>query len=327
MTVIIDDATVRQTIDMSTAIEQLRSAYLSFAQGDIVEAARVNIPLPTGFLRLMAASWPSCGLAGYKEFHRCNGQVRYTYHLIDQESGENLAMIDANHLTALRTGACGGLAADVLARKDARKLGVIGSGSEARTQIEAIRAVRPIESVVIFSPRVERRESLASELRAEGIEARTADEPTAAVADADIIAVATNTGTRGPAFAGNWLTRPGVHVNSIGSTLPSQREIDEHTWSAVDRIVIDTALLLHESGDAIAADKAGFLDRERIALLGDVVAGVGRARADSERTLYKSVGSPLQDLALAAFVYRALEGRSESLAFLADYHQVAVMAS
>jgi alanine dehydrogenase len=327
VTLIIDDDTVQRAIDMPAAVRELRCAYSSFAAGDIIEADRINLGLPTGFLRLMAAAWPARGVAGYKEFHRCNGQVRYTYHLIDPESGENLAMIDANHLTALRTGACGGLAADLLSRKDSRVLGVIGAGSEARSQITAIRAVRPIGSVAVFSPRPERRESLAAELRAEGLDATAVTEPAAAVAGADIVAVATNTGRRGPAFSGSWLTRPGVHVNSVGSTLPSQRELDEHTWSAVDRIVLDSAQLLHESGDAIAADEAGTLDRTRITLLGDVVAGPGTARADGERTLYKSAGSALQDLAIAQAVYRLVEGEPLGLTVVPAYHRIQVIST
>ena len=325
-TLIIDDATVRRTVDMDAAIGQVRLAYKAFASGAITEADRVNLGLPTGFLRLMAASWPERAVAGYKEFHRCNGRVRYTYHLIDQESGDNLAMLDANYLTALRTGACGGLAVDVLAREDARTLGVIGAGGEARTQIAAIRTVRSIERVMVFSPRPASREALADELRRDGIDATAVANPQDAAREADVVAVATNTGQRGPAFEGAWLVRPGAHVNSIGSTLPSQREIDEQTWAQVDRIVVDAALLLNESGDAIAADKAGTLDRNRVTLLGDVIRD-GYTRGNDERTLYKSVGSALQDLALAHYVYQAVAGNPAEIPAVAEFRSVAVMST
>ncbi|WP_225636629.1 ornithine cyclodeaminase family protein [Streptomyces solaniscabiei] len=328
MTLIIDDATVRRAIDMPQAIEHLRAAYQALALGEVTEADRINLSLPTGFLRLMAAAWPTKGFAGYKEFHRCNGHVRYTYHLMDQATGENLAMIDANHLTALRTGASGGLAADILARPESRVLGVIGSGAEARTQVEAIRAVRPIDTVIVYSPRSERREALAAELRTSGVEAYTTADPAAAVSKADVVAVATNTGARGPAFEGRWLTQPGVHVNSIGSTLPSQREIDEKTWAQVDRVVIDAELLLHESGDAIAAQQAGTLDPSRVTLLADAVAGSDHnVRTQDERTLYKSVGSAVQDLALAQAVFAQFVGEDHELTVVPAYHKVSVMAS
>src|SRR5439155_26129607 len=116
---IIDDTRVRELVSMPHAIEALRRAYVALADGSVLESARSNLLVPNGFLRLMAAAWPDAGVAGYKEFHRFNGQVRYTYHLFDIETGETRALLDANHLTALRTGACGGLAADLLAAPDA----------------------------------------------------------------------------------------------------------------------------------------------------------------------------------------------------------------
>ena len=324
MAPIIDASQVRRLVTMSDAIAALRETYAAFAGGQVLEAPRSNLMLPNGFLRLMAAAWPERGVAGYKEFHRFNGQVRYTYHLFDAEDGETLAILDANHLTALRTGACGGLAADLMAAPGATVLGVIGSGAEARSQIAAIRAVRPIERVQVFSRRADRREGLCAEL--EDVDAVPCDDPRDALAGAEIIAVATNTGRTGPAFAGEWLDTPGVHVNSIGSTLPAQREIDAEVWARCDRIVIDAQLLLDESGDAIAAREAGTLAEEKVALLGDVVAGRAAGRADaSQRTLYKSVGSGIQDLALAILAYERARPIADELPSVPDFHTVSVM--
>jgi ornithine cyclodeaminase/alanine dehydrogenase len=324
MASIIDASQVRRLVSMPDAIDALREIYAAFAEGAVLEAARSNLMVPNGFLRLMAAAWPERGVAGYKEFHRFNGQVRYTYHLFDAENGETLAILDANHLTALRTGACGGLAADLMAAPEATVLGVIGSGAEARSQIAAIRAVRPIGRIQVFSRRAERRERLCAEL--DGVDAVPFDDPRDALAGAQVIAVATNTGRAGPAFEGAWLTAPGVHVNSIGSTLPIQREIDAEVWARCDRIVVDAGLLLEESGDAIAAREAGTLDEDRVALLGDVVAGRAPGRTDAaQRTLYKSVGSGVQDLALAILAYERAQPVRAELPSIDDFQTVSVM--
>src|SRR3712207_3355389 len=115
MAPIIDDTHVRRLISMPDAIAALRETYAAFAAGRVVEAPRSNLLVqPNGFLRLMAAAWAEREVAGYKEFHRFRGRVRYTYHLFDATNGEALAVMDANFLTALRTGACGGLAAELL---------------------------------------------------------------------------------------------------------------------------------------------------------------------------------------------------------------------
>lgn len=326
MGLIVEDHQVRELITMRDAIDTLRAAYREDAAGGIIEAARSNLILPdVGFLRIMAAAAPGWELAGYKEFHRVHGQVRYAYHLIDTRTGEPLAVLDANFLTLLRTGACGGLAVDLLARPEARVLGVVGSGAEARSQVSAVLAVREIERVQVFSRTAERRERFCADIReTHEVEAVAFADPAHALDGVDVIVVATATGGTGPAFRGDWLDHPGVHINSIGSTLPSQREIDEHVWSRCHHVIIDAELLLDESGDAIAADMAGTLDRERVRLLRDVVSGAVAGRMKpTDVTLYKSVGSALQDLAVAADVYRRARGDRAQFAQMRDFQSVA----
>ncbi len=328
MTLIIEEHHARRLISMPEAMAALAATYVEDADGGIVEAARSNLILPAGFLRIMAAAAPGRGLAGYKEFHRFHGQVRYAFHLIDTETGEPLAVLDAGFLTLLRTGACGGLGIDRLARPEARVLGVVGSGAEARSQVAAALAVRPFETVRVFSRTAERRERFCAELRdTHDVDAVPCADPADALRGVDVILVATATGGSGPAFFGEWLDHPGVHINSIGSTLPSQRELDEHVWSRCDRVVIDAELLLDESGDAIAAQAAGTLDRTRVALLRDVIARRVPGRTDpAQVTLYKSVGSALQDLAVAALVYERALADGGDYERLSDFQSVAVVS-
>jgi ornithine cyclodeaminase/alanine dehydrogenase len=189
-------------------------------------------------------------------------------------------------------------------------VGVIGSGAEARSQLEAVAAVRPVEQVTVYSRSPERRERFAREMSALlGCAVAHVDQPERTIAAADILIVATNTGGAGPALFGRWL-RPGLHVVSIGSTLPSQREIDPEVWSAADRIVVDTRRLLSESGDGIAAVEAGAVTPEAVIELQDVVAGKASGRGSAaETTLYKSVGTALQDVAVAHRAYQAARAR------------------
>lgn len=327
MCLIIDDTKARAAIGMAEAIDALRKAYGAFSGGEIIEAPRSNVIIPGGFLRLMAAAWPSQKIAGYKELHRCNGRARAAYHLFELETGEPLAIMDAGYITALRTGACGGLAADLLAAPDAHVLGVIGTGKEARAQVEAVCAVRNIRRVQAFGRDARRGADFCEEISQRyQIEAVPMPDGPSALAGAQIVAVATNTGATGPAFFGDWIADHPVHINSIGSTLPRQREIDERVWARADRIVIDANLLLVESGDAIEARRLGTIDDTKIALLGDVISGVSEGRTNPmQRTLYKSVGSALQDLAVAAVIHRNVSTSGQPCQTMQPYQEIATM--
>lgn len=327
MCLIIDDARAQSALGMADTIAAMRDVYAAFSRGEIQESPRVNVIVPKGFLRLMAAAWPARKLAGYKELHRSNGYVGASYHLFDLETAKPLAVMDATYITAVRTGACGGLAADLLAAADANVLGVIGTGKEARAQVEAICSVRKIRRIQVFGRNPERRGAFCAEMRERfQVEAVPMPDGPGAIAGAQIIAVATNTGTTGPAFFGDWIADHPVHINSIGSTLPQQRELDERVWSRVDRIVIDAALLLEESGDALEAHRQGTLDKSKIALLGDVVTGASRGRTDpTQRTLYKSVGSALQDLATAAIIYEKVRDSAQPCPVMPPFLKVSMM--
>jgi ornithine cyclodeaminase/alanine dehydrogenase len=135
------------------------------------------------------------------------------------------------------------------------------------------------------------------------LELTAVERPQQAIEGAEILLVAT--GTRGAvALEGGWL-HSGLHINSIGSTAPEQREIDPEVWRRADRIALDTHRLLHESGDALAADDAGALDRSKIVELNQIVAGQAPGRASpGQTTLYKSVGTGLQDIAAASRIYQ-----------------------
>jgi ornithine cyclodeaminase/alanine dehydrogenase-like protein (mu-crystallin family) len=209
----------------------------------------------------------------------------------------------------MRTGAASGVAMKYLARRDSAVLGVIGSGSEARSHLQAAKAVRNIKRAIVYSRSSERREAFARDMeKAAGIEIKPTGRIEDTIRDADILIVGTNTGGVGPALLGEQLApraRQGLHVNSVGSTLPTQRELDPAVWAFADRIVVDSRRLLQESGDGIAATQADAIEDTKISELYEVVAGRVPGRSGpQETTLYKSIGTGLQDVAVASCIYR-----------------------
>jgi ornithine cyclodeaminase/alanine dehydrogenase len=308
---------VRQCITMADAIGAIEAMCHEQAAGTALLADRINLRLPNGWMRLMPGALVSSGVLGYKEFHLTviadaappAAQVRYAFHLFDYRTGEPLAMMDANFMTAIRTGAASGVAMKYLTRPDSAVLGIIGSGSEARSHLQAAKAVRDIKRAVVYSRSPQRRQLFADEMeKIAGIEVRPAGRIEDAIDQADILLVGTNTGGVGPAVLGQQLApraRQGLHVNSVGSTLPTQRELDPAVWSFADRIVVDTRRLLQESGDGIAASQAGAIHEAKVCELYEVVTGrtLGRSKSH-EATLYKSIGTGLQDVAVASCIYR-----------------------
>lgn len=293
---------VRRALDVPGVIKSLDRAHRDELARNSAITERLNLRFPSGWLRLMAAALPDFGVVGYKEFHLVGNKVRFQINLFDIDTGELLVCMDGNHLTVLRTAASAALAAARLA-PDASVVGIIGSGAEARMQARLISQLLDVELMRVHSPREERRRRFADELSAElGVTLEPCQDGAAAAADADVIMVATNTAGAGPAFFADWLPAA-AHVSSTGSTLPEERELDSDVWGYPDLIVVDRVQALTESGDAIVAAQNGALDQRKVITLADLC---GRP-ADSprpKRSMYKSVGSPLQDIAVAAYVYQ-----------------------
>jgi ornithine cyclodeaminase/alanine dehydrogenase len=258
-----------------------------------------------GTFRIMAAVVPDMGGFGLKTLTGTPGKRKpdRTYFAMlyfDVSTGALLAVIPATHITGIRTGAASGVATKYLARKDARTVGLFGAGFQGRNQIRAVREVREIERVKIFDVVREPAEKLAEELRAEGVEASVSASPEETVRGSDIVASATT--AQEPPIRGEWL-EPGCHVNAVGANAPTKREVDDEAFRRA-RVVVDfEEQVLQEAGDLIAARGSGALTIH--AELGDVVTGKKTGRAtDDEITLFKSVGVAIEDVAVAAFVYR-----------------------
>jgi ornithine cyclodeaminase len=226
-----------------------------------------------------------------------------TYMLYDGRTGAQLALLDGNTITSRRTVAASALAADYLARKDARRLLVVGAGRVASLIPDAYRAVRQIEHIDIWDIDAASAARLAQNLERQGLKASVATDLEAAVRAADIVSAATLATV--PLIRGEWL-RPGTHVDLIGGFTPAMREADDE---AVRRssVYIDTREALHEAGDLVQPIRAGLFSTDLVrATLDELCRNDVYARtSDNEITLYKAVGTALADLAAATMVYEA----------------------
>jgi ornithine cyclodeaminase/alanine dehydrogenase-like protein (mu-crystallin family) len=284
-------------------IPVLRDAFTSGATVPLRH--RHDMPQPDGTTAavLMMPAWRAHGLFGVKvvSVFPNNGArglpaVSASYLLCDGDTGEHLALIDGAEITRRRTAAASALAGSYLARDNAETLLIVGSGHVAGLMAEAYRVVRPIKRVMIWNIRPAGAERLAARLGAEAV-----TDLAAAVAEADIVSCATL--AREPLIRGEWL-RPGTHLDLIGGFTPAMREADDEAVRR-SRVFIDTDAALAEAGDLIDPIAHGVLRRDDIAgSLFTLCRGQPPAReSTTEITLFKSVGSALEDLAAAGLAY------------------------
>jgi alanine dehydrogenase len=306
MTLLLTHDDVQAAVVMNDAIAAMENAFSEEAEGAILLPQRINIKAGKGWLRIGPVVMEKSGWMGFKAMNLTPGQgVRYQVHLYAIETGALEAVMDAQYLTTLRTGATSAVATRRLARHEPSLVAVLGSGSEARAQLEAMVATGFVRSARIFSPTVVNRRRLAQEFRMKGIDAIDVDSAEEAVKDADLVVAAVKSSQT--VLYGRWL-RPGMHVNSVGTARRDQREIDPETFERSKCIVVDTKEgVLGEAGDAVAARDA--ICDEKVHNLADLVGGkVAGRTSDTDITLFKSVGTGIQDIALASVVYqRALE--------------------
>jgi ornithine cyclodeaminase/alanine dehydrogenase len=303
MTLLLTDEDVRQVARMPMIIEAIHDALLVESRGGVQVVPRINFGLNGGFLRFMPAVIEDLDIMGFKVFDAKFPTARYLIAVFRPSTGELDCLVDAAYLTAVRTGATTGVATRLMTQpEDCREVGVIGSGLEARTNLEAILAVREVERVQVYSRSPERREQFARDIRARfSVEVAVVDSPQAA-AQAPCVLAATNTGFNGPvALEGAWL-RPDTHLNTIGATAPNLREVDAATFARAGTVVVDTEHAGAECGDILAAEDAGAWPADRVMTLPEAVGADGGWQRPSGVSVFKSVGTAVQDLAAARAV-------------------------
>jgi ornithine cyclodeaminase/alanine dehydrogenase-like protein (mu-crystallin family) len=231
-----------------------------------------------------------------------------SYLLCDGSTGRHLAIIDGNELTGRRTVAASALAASFLARKDASSLVVVGAGRVASLAADAFQAVRPIEKVTVWDINASQAAKLVAHLQSLGFQAHVSADLEAAVQGADIVTCATL--ATSPLIKGAWL-KPGTHLDLIGSFTPAMREADDEAFR-ISRVFVDTPAALEESGDLLAPIQSGAFHPDAVrGNLETLSKGEATGRGnETEITLFKSVGTAIEDLAAAALVYRKFAGQT-----------------
>lgn len=312
MTLLLSDADIRSVLGWRPAVDALRAAYAS--AGDPAADTGARYPGRTiargdgNWVRVLPGVPGDGELMGLKIIAAAprNGKVSYLIPLFDQQSTELAALLDGNSITGYRTAATSALAADLLTAPGPLTVGVLGSGFEAAKHLRAIAAIRDVKAARVYSPRAASRERFTAEQADLGLPVTAADTAEDAVADASLLLCAARSRDGTPTLLGDWLA-PGMTVVSVGSTLPEQREVDPETLKRADVIVADEVEeVLHGTGDLAAARAAGADVDDRVVSLASLVSGACPGRTDERQiALYKSVGSALQDLAVAAMCVRA----------------------
>jgi ornithine cyclodeaminase/alanine dehydrogenase-like protein (mu-crystallin family) len=297
------ESDVDALVEPATAVAAIEASFLRMAAGEVEIAPRRRLPLPEGALADMVASDPGVGLAGGKLYAATPNGVTFVVCLFDAESSELVAVLEADRLGQLRTGAASGVAARHLGRRGARRLGVIGCGHQAETQVACIRAAVPgIERVVAYCRTQERLAAFCD---------RTGAEPGESHRDAAASEiVVTITTSRDPVLRGEWLA-PGTLVAAAGANVVSRRELDNAVLARAQFVCCDwleQAKL--ESGDLVEPVAAGVLDWLEVHELHEVVSGavVGR-QSDDDIVVFKSNGLAAWDVALGAEAVRLARER------------------
>jgi ornithine cyclodeaminase/alanine dehydrogenase-like protein (mu-crystallin family) len=254
-------------------------------------------------LHILSAAAKSIGYLGFKAYTTNRRGNRFHVTLYDGKSGEMVALMQADYLGQMRTGAASAVATKHLSRPDSATLGIFGTGLQARTQVLGVCAVRNIGRIHVWSRNTENRTKFAEEMtRACAVQVIAAKEPSEAAGGLDIVCTATT--SREPVLKGQWVS-PGMHLNIIGSNYLTKSEIDVEAIRRSTRIVIDSKEQGQiEAGDFVAALKQRIVSWSDIEELGAVIAGRVRGRATPQDvTLFKSLGIGLEDIAVAALVY------------------------
>jgi alanine dehydrogenase len=316
MTIFLRESDVEKLATINMAIEAVEQAFKLQGEQNADNAPRRRCRTGQGLLHAMSASLPTLGYAGIKSYTSVAGAFRFVV-LLYKADGQLAAIIEANKLGQLRTGAASAIATKYMSRPESARLGIFGTGFQARSQVQAICAVRPVKTIVAYSRDVEKRAKFCKEMAEyTGIAVQPAATPEAAAKEMDIIVTATD--SKEPVLKGEWLTA-GTHINAVGSNFLSKQEIDVEAVRKSACVVVDSyeqAIL--ECGDLAYAAKEEAFYWEDARELGLVVIGEFPGREDaSEITLFESQGIALEDVALAARIYeQAVKSKiGESLPF------------
>ncbi len=312
MALFLNESEVRGLLTMKECIAALETAFMHASNGLAENVPRKRIRLPRGFLHVMSAAAVASDMTGfgykaYTTFPR--GESKFLMMLYDSENGGLLSVMEAGNLGQIRTGAASGLATSLMASEQAETVGIIGTGFQARSQLEAVCAVRSIKNIRAFSRNPANREAFASRMTQRlDVEVTPADTAEECVHGADV--AITITDSRDPVLLGQWL-KDGAHVNAAGGNHWLRREVDEETVTKSSVVVVDDLdQAKAECGDLIWPAERGAFRWTKVNTLADLVSrkAAGRLGA-SDVTLFESQGVAIEDVAAALHVYKKARER------------------
>ena len=303
MTLFLRDEEVNQCVDMAGMLTAIESMQSHFGQGEVYNLPRRKIIAEGGQLAVMGGGLFHDGVLGVKTYTVVRGQYSFQVSLYDAGSGELLCYTQANRLGQLRTGATTGVAAKHLSNEDAATVGIIGTGYQAPTQLEAVCKVRGIKSVRAFSRDQGRRKEFADRMSgALKVEVSASNSGEEAVRGSDIVICIA--ATMEPVVSGEWLAE-GALVVGAGPTTWRAREVDDAVLTRADRIIVDSLDQAPvEAGDMASAVDRGIMQWSRVQELRQVVSGNVPGRSNPKDIVYaKLMGTGVADVAAAKLAY------------------------
>lgn len=310
MALYLTESDVRSILTMPMAVELVETSFRRLAAGAATNHLRQRLHVPgKTMLNYMAAADAEAGYLGLKIYSIANHQARFIVPLFSAESGDLAAFIEADYLGQMRTGAASGVATKFMARPDARTAAIVGSGSQARTQLEAIACVRKLERVRVYSRDPQNRERFAKEMSARiGLSVNAAASAEEAVRGAEIVATATTSAH--PVVEGRWI-EPGAHINAIGINVAHKSEIDPEAVGRAEIVAADSPeQSRRESGDLINAYGDDASKWAKVRELSEIVAGKIPGRTSRDQiTLFKSNGIAIEDVVTAGRTYEIARER------------------
>ncbi|MGL4550504.1 MAG: ornithine cyclodeaminase family protein [Gemmataceae bacterium] len=302
---LLNEDDVRRLLTMDLALEAVEAGLRKMALDEAHLIPRARVVTDHAVLHTMGAAAKSLGFMGSKVYSTSRkGHAQFLVTLFDGRTGHLVALIQADHLGQVRTGAASGIAARLMSRPDSSEVGILGSGKQARTQIEAVCKVRKVRKVTVYSPNEERRRAFADEMAKRcDIEVVPATRPEDAARDKDIVITATT--SREPVLLGSWVGQ-GTHVTAVGSNMLGKAELDVEVIRKCADVVVDSKDQARvEAGDFQQALEDGALHWAEIRELGQVLVGRYAVRKHAQDvTLFKSLGIAIEDVAVAGKVYQ-----------------------
>lgn len=302
-------AALQGVLAMPDAIDLLEKASFHEAAGRTSISPKFNTDFENGSMRVLVAADHEAGYLATKAYHTIrNVGVRYVVSLYRLRDGELLAALDGQLITDLRTGAASGVVARKVPVSGTVSVGIIGSGNQARTQLESLAAVYSVESAAVYSPTAAHREGYAREMSAKlGIPVTAVDSAEAAALGRPVVVTASNSRSSKPILRGAWLDRCRL-LCAVGNTRPQFAEADARCFRDAGLVVVDSPHAFEEAGDLRQAIESGAIPESKRATLAQIVTGAA-AVPQTGLVAFKSVGTALQDLALAARYYEMVGSR------------------